>query len=345
MLPPASGVPATTTQRVKIFEVEAVVEDHPDSPETVSDLSADGSTDNLAGEEKPSQPSNVNDPKRFPEYSAVSCGGLESKSDSHIAGEFGMALLTEPGSQDSPVCQNIPGDNPPLTMQQKLDGMGLKTDVKQHSYVLPQPVERQRPSNDPRVPTHYCTTSALDSSLYPQRAGITEQTFLPYRRNNSYSVMPNLAQPEVDDSAAADPRPFPSQYSPTIDDLPNASLLSEAFMRFLHSMSLVFRDPTFHPLIDSLDHKFNPLLQQAQPTNFVYPTAETVPPSAYPPEQYHEPGGGESNTIPPELQASLQKYVQDHLYRFYCTVPYTVHEIFKTNVSFGNHTLSEFELS
>ena len=42
----------------------------------------------------------------------------------------------------------------------------------------------------------------------------------------------------------------------TIHDLPQAELLSQAFMQFMYSMSTVFRDPTYQPLIDSLDQQF-----------------------------------------------------------------------------------------
>ena len=42
----------------------------------------------------------------------------------------------------------------------------------------------------------------------------------------------------------------------TIDDFPQAALLSQAFMQFMYSMSTVFRDPTYQPLIDSLDERF-----------------------------------------------------------------------------------------
>ena len=42
----------------------------------------------------------------------------------------------------------------------------------------------------------------------------------------------------------------------TIHDFPQAELLSQAFMQFMYSMSTVFRDPTYQPLIDSLDKHF-----------------------------------------------------------------------------------------
>ena len=51
----------------------------------------------------------------------------------------------------------------------------------------------------------------------------------------------------------------------TIRDFPQAELLSQAFMQFMYSMSTVFRDPTYQPLINSLDEHFSP--QLAQPSS------------------------------------------------------------------------------
>ena len=42
----------------------------------------------------------------------------------------------------------------------------------------------------------------------------------------------------------------------TINDLPHAELLSQAFMQFMYSMSTIFRDPKYEPLIHSLDQQF-----------------------------------------------------------------------------------------
>ena len=41
-------------------------------------------------------------------------------------------------------------------------------------------------------------------------------------------------------------------------NFPHADLLSHAFMRFIHSMSTVLRDPAIRPLLESLDQKFTP---------------------------------------------------------------------------------------
>ena len=55
-------------------------------------------------------------------------------------------------------------------------------------------------------------------------------------------------------------RQQPQRSSParalTIHDFPQAELLSQAFMQFMYSMSTVFRNPTYQPLIDTLDKQF-----------------------------------------------------------------------------------------
>lgn len=42
----------------------------------------------------------------------------------------------------------------------------------------------------------------------------------------------------------------------TIDSFPQAELLSQAFMQFMHAMSTIFRDPKYEPLVDTLDQQF-----------------------------------------------------------------------------------------
>lgn len=42
----------------------------------------------------------------------------------------------------------------------------------------------------------------------------------------------------------------------TIHDFPQAELLSQAFMQFMYSMSTIFRDPKYEPLVHSLDQQF-----------------------------------------------------------------------------------------
>ena len=50
-------------------------------------------------------------------------------------------------------------------------------------------------------------------------------------------------------------RPSPG-HAYTIDDFPQAGLLSQAFMQFMYSMSTIFRDPKYEPLLNSLDQQF-----------------------------------------------------------------------------------------
>lgn len=312
---------APSSQRVKIFEVESVVEDHPDSPET-SDMSAHGSTENLGGEtsypqktEKqelnpPQKSSAVPPPKKFIVQS-VSSGSLESKSDSYIGKESISVPFTSTTSQDTPVhfssnvrypshSHGVPAPPPAVTVpptykqppyQQHSDESGLRTTTRHHSqpYILPQGVNAQEyvpahPSN--RIPEHhYSTTSLLDYYTNSQRIGITDETYVHprYRRNQSYNVLstlPAMSEPEVSDvhyQEMVHPPASSLDHTPTIDDLPHANLLSEAFMRFMHSMSVVFRDPTFNPLINSLDQKFG---SQPAPSHFPYPSTE---PASAPP--------------------------------------------------------------
>ena len=348
-------VPQTApgSQRVKIFEVEAVLEDQPDSPET-SDMSAHGSTENLGGETSsypqktesqefnPPQKSIAAPPPKNFIVNSVSYGSLESKSDSHIGKEPLSGPFT---GVDTSVHSNIgvrypshshgvqapppsvappPAHNQPL-YQQHSDEPRTASRHQPQPYVLPQGVNQEyvygHPAN--RIPEHYCTTSLLDSSYNSQRMGITEETYVHprYTRNQSYNVLsalPGTSEPEVGDvhhHEMVHPPPSSSlDHTPTIDDLPQANLLSEAFMRFMHSMSIVFRDPTFNPLINSLDQKFG---SQQAPSHFPYPSTE---PMSAPPVYSgapHEETVQRSSTVPvlpvacsnddEELRATLVK--------------------------------------
>ena len=72
---------------------------------------------------------------------------------------------------------------------------------------------------------------------------------------------------------------------PSFSDVPQGDLLAKAFMTFLHSISAVFRDPAFVPLMHALDQHFD------------------VPPSSQaahlPPHSHHQYQRGSSEDVPP----------------------------------------------
>ena len=89
----------------------------------------------------------------------------------------------------------------------------------------------------------------------------------------------------------------------TIHDFPQAELLSQAFMQFMYSMSTVFRDPTYQPLIDSLDKHFGGGHHVTKPSS-APPTVVTEPVKQ---EGEDKTGGGARSSTHP---ASV-KYDED----------------------------------
>ena len=85
----------------------------------------------------------------------------------------------------------------------------------------------------------------------------------------------------------------------TIHDFPQAELLSQAFMQFMYSMSTIFRDPKYEPLVHSLDQQFGQR----------FSTSSEVPPYSAPPtlpteEMEREHSVARCNTQPALLRHS-----------------------------------------
>ena len=85
----------------------------------------------------------------------------------------------------------------------------------------------------------------------------------------------------------------------TIHDFPQAELLSQAFMQFMYSMSTIFRDPKYEPLVHSLDQQFGQR----------FSTSSEVPPYSAPPtlpteETEREHSVARCNTQPALLRHS-----------------------------------------
>ena len=234
----------------RVFEVETVAEeDKPDSPE-MSDISASASTENLGRETQRSNSQESNPPasKKFVVQSVPS---LESKSDSYIGKDL---TAIEPLNNKPPVEQTVPV-NPQAPPQQPQERSKSPRNYSLPSMPLQQAT--RPPGHSSRIPEHYCTTSILETGPTRQRGGITEETYVPpsYRRHASSSMYPVYPSSEGD-AMEYESQPLPGEHPLNIDELPQAGLLSEAFMRFMHSMSMVFRDPTFQPLMVSLDRRF-----------------------------------------------------------------------------------------
>ncbi len=230
------------TTAPRVFEVETISEDKPDSPDT-SDVSINSSTENLGKEtlRSDSQDSSVTTVAKKCRIQSVP--SLESKSDSYIGKEpMQTELNTNSSSRYSQTLASNHNSNPEET----------RLSSYKHNA---QNVKMTRPSQraSQRIPEHYRTTPASDTF---QRRTITENTYTPlYRPSNSLHYQPTCSyddsEPlEMENNSYLPDRPV------DIDELPQASLLSEAFMRFMHSMSMVFRDPTFEPLLSTLDRRF-----------------------------------------------------------------------------------------
>ena len=61
----------------------------------------------------------------------------------------------------------------------------------------------------------------------------------------------------------------------TINDFPQAELLSQAFMQFMYSMSTIFRDPKYEPLVNSLDQQFGRRVATTEVPHSAPPTLPT----------------------------------------------------------------------
>lgn len=61
----------------------------------------------------------------------------------------------------------------------------------------------------------------------------------------------------------------------TIHDFPQAELLSQAFMQFMYSMSTIFRDPKYEPLVNSLDQQFGHRVVTTEVPHSAPPTIPT----------------------------------------------------------------------
>ena len=81
----------------------------------------------------------------------------------------------------------------------------------------------------------------------------------------------------------------------TIHDFPQAELLSQAFMQFMYSMSTIFRDPKYEPLVNSLDQQFG-----HRPSTTEVP--HSAPPTLPTDETEREDGVARCNTHPTLLR-------------------------------------------
>ncbi len=237
---------ATTAPRV--FEVETIAEDKPDSPDT-SDVSINSSMENLGKETQRSDLHDSSSHTIVNKFTVQSVSSLESKSDSCIGKE---PTLTELSTNPLNRYSQVPAINPNVAPEE------TRLSQRHNSYELPSRVTRssQRANHSSSIPEHYCTTPALDSTW--QRGSIYEDTYDPpmCRPSNTLHSQPiySTSDSEVLEMESTS---YPPDRPVDIDELPQASLLSEAFMRFMHSMSMVFRDPTFQPLLSTLDRRFS----------------------------------------------------------------------------------------
>ena len=243
-----------TNSTSRVFEVETVTEHQPDSPDS-DELSVLGSVESLGRETLRSISQDSNGQVVAKRFIVQSVPSLESKSDSYIGKEPSPPELSTSTANQYPPSQ--------ISANVQYSNLGLEDTkpTKNNSvpmYVLPLRVTRpsQRPSQTCSIPEHYCTTPVPNTT--GQRGGITDETYVPlaYRRYPSSNTIPSHPTFSCSDAEGLE-QEVPVDRPMNIDELPQASLLSEAFMRFMHSMSTVFRDPTFQPLISSLDQRFS----------------------------------------------------------------------------------------
>lgn len=244
--PTSVPTPIPVPPTKKKFEVEDVVEI--DSP---SDTSATSSTENLEKELK-GETITTNETGQLRKAVQLVPGGLESGSESSMVSmqglEFtGAALDPRPASS---------------------------ADLYQPSTTTPE-VEnafRQRSSSTPFV-------SSLQGAIPVVIPGIQEAGLGYFRHSTSSMPM----YPATSSAILREPTPpqqLPQHDAPYHNLQPHhTDLLTEAFGRFLHSMSSIIRDPTMQPLLQYLDHQFGSEKQtQTPPRQYTPPATEAVTP-------------------------------------------------------------------
>lgn len=286
---------ASTLRPIKRFEV-AEVRDNADSP-PLSDLSAQSSTENVARDVVyPSHPTKVEfadlsshqqqqQPMAAPPPRKISThammGGLESASDNSIGlahrNYQSHSVTPEPTGMDMHGRHSYPHVQPysgQVSYHPQMPGYAPYphnwTIPAQHPSMSHVPILTQYPAQE-----HYNTTTYLPQLDHRYSSGIYTPS---HHHSTSLSGSSSQSHPPQEgvppNPTLAAPRGVGKL--PSFSDVPQGELLAKAFMTFLHSISAVFRDPAFVPLMQSLDQHF-----EASPA---YPPphqhhGEDIPPS------------------------------------------------------------------
>ena len=236
-----------------------------------------------------------------PSDSSIGTGGTEFVMDVNTNSVH--SLTPEPGLTALPpppiTTAGVAGYHPPMFGYMYAPAGPQQTNITQRSGSVPFGLSYSR-----QFPDQYSTSLGLPPSHYRHHE-INSETYKPYATMNLPHNATNVPLPEemsteVDrtsesvsgqsqqhahvqrHSSAQESLPSPSEdeHYPTMADVPHAQLLSKAFMRFLYSMSTIFRDPSFKPLMESLDHQFGPTHDQKSSAERIVP--QSAPPTFLP---------------------------------------------------------------
>ena len=194
--------------------------------------------------------------------------------------------------------QYLSGDRHPIAGDTFHPPPVLRSNQTYHGEHYP-PQARSFPVEQPHIHLHTQPMKEVDGS----HEGVLVPNIPAYRRQENLPTAATRTQ-QTSVPSEKQVKPPPSR-TLTINDLPQAELLSQAFMQFMYSMSTVFRDPTYQPLIDSLERRFSPKLSsqvvgdhEAEP----HSAPPTVP--VKPVEAEEEAGVTRCNTHPTAMKHS-----------------------------------------
>lgn len=263
----------TTTRPMKRFEVAEVPEESESPP--LSDLSAQSSSENVAREvgmlsshpHRTEPPDPGTQPLVPPTVKKTSVqtvmGGLESASDSHIGSGGRGTGAPEYLSQSCTPEPMMIDPHGRHSYSFTSHGQPYQAAHNYGSYPYHWTVPSHPPPNVPVMPhyhqDHYNTTTYLPHVNYHYSLPTSSIYTSSHHHSNSLSAGSSQPHPPHE-TVPTHPIPAPSRAPtgqlPLFSDIPQADLLAKAFMTFLHSVGTVFRDPSFAPLLQSLDEHF-----------------------------------------------------------------------------------------
>lgn len=265
-----------------MFEVEIVEES--ESPPPTSDLSAQSSTENVQKEngngvsqlQKAEPPAAVERKVvTTPATTPATAGLLHSSSESAIGGVGGVALYSGGGDHLMPHPELFVAQQQQQQQQQQHQqyqyqypiaggggsvaphgvpaystgggGAGGSSTSQEPVHCIPTTTHLSTITGPLPFPEHYRTAPPLAHQHHP----VNPDLYRPLHHHSNSSLTQPMTEPLLTTPTA------PSQTSmPSLADVPHADLLARAFMTFIHSLGVVFRDQAFEPLFTSLDNHF-----------------------------------------------------------------------------------------